>query len=93
VVIRLNPSALNAEHPVSSLLGSKFLFFFLFEYSFDHIISFSDTVLENRCQMMKIAQVHMNLKHLPSAYIWKYFGITAVDAKKGGIKHATCNFC
>jgi hypothetical protein len=28
-----------------------------------------------------------------SAYIWKYFGITAVDAKKGGNKHAVCNFC
>ncbi len=27
-----------------------------------------------------------------SAYIWKYFSITAVDAKKGGVKHATCNF-
>ena len=27
-----------------------------------------------------------------SAYIWKYFGITAVDAKKSGVKHATCNF-
>ena len=28
-----------------------------------------------------------------SAYIWKYFGISAVDAKKGGNKHAICNFC
>ena len=28
-----------------------------------------------------------------SAYIWKYFGITAVDAKKSGVKYATCNFC
>ena len=28
-----------------------------------------------------------------SAYIWKYFSITTVDAKKSGVKHATCNFC
>jgi hypothetical protein len=29
-----------------------------------------------------------------SAYdIWKYFGITAVDAKKSCSKHTTCNFC